>query len=163
MRYMAKSYVKFEVSKEVSDKALEAVRLARQSGTIRKGVNEVTKSVERGLSSLVVIAEDVEPEEIVMHIPGLCEQKKINFVYVPLKLDLGKALGMSVPCSSVAIEKAGEAQAIITEVISRTTGKSAGAKSEAAPAAKAEVKPAAKPKAPKPKVEAKPVATESAQ
>lgn len=153
---MAKSYVKFEVSKEVSDKALEAVRLARQSGTIRKGVNEVTKSVERGLSSLVVLAEDVEPEEIVMHIPGLCEQKKINFVYVPTKLDLGKALGMTVPCSSVAIEKAGEAQAIINDVVSRVTGKSASSKSEA-PAAKAEAKPKeAKPKAPKPKAEAKP-------
>ena len=48
-------------SKEISDKALEAVRLSRQSGTIKKGVNEVTKSIERGLASLVVMAEDVEP------------------------------------------------------------------------------------------------------
>ncbi len=147
---MAKSYVKFEVTKEVADKALEAVRLARQSGSIRKGVNEVTKSVERGLSSLVVIAEDVEPEEIVMHIPNLCEQKKINYVYVPAKLDLGKALGMTVPCSSVAIEKPGEAAAAIKDVVSRTTGRSSGAP-EAKPAA-AE----AKPKAPKPPKTEKP-------
>ncbi len=128
---MAKSYVKFEVSKEVSDKALEAVRLAKQSGTVRKGVNETTKSVERGLSTLVVIAGDVEPEEVVMHIPQLCEQKKISFVYVPAKLDLGKALGMTVPCSSVAIEKQGEAQGAIADVIARTTGKSAGAPEQA--------------------------------
>ncbi len=120
---MAKSYVKFEVSKEVSEKALEAVRLAKQSGTVRKGVNEVTKSVERGLSTLVILAEDIEPEEVVMHIPTLCEQKKISYVYVPTKLELGKAIGMSVPCSSVAIEKAGEAQSAINEVISRVTGK----------------------------------------
>ncbi len=138
---MAKSYVKFEVSKEVSDKALEAVRLARQSGSVRKGINEVTKSIERGLSSLVVIAVDVEPEEVVMHIPQLCEQKKVNYVYVPTKLDLGKALGMNVPCSSVAIEKQGEAQSTIIDIISRTTGKSA-APAGAAPAA--ESKPKAK-------------------
>ena len=120
---MAKSYVKFEVSKEVSEKALEAVRLAKQSGTVRKGVNEVTKSVERGLSTLVILAEDIEPEEVVMHIPTLCEQKKVSYVYVPTKLKLGKAIGMTVPCSSVAIEKAGEAQSAINEVISRVTGK----------------------------------------
>ncbi len=148
---MAKSYVKFEVSKEVSDKALEAVRLARQSGTVRKGVNEVTKSVERGLSSLVVIAGDVEPEEVVMHIPQLCEQKKINYVYVPAKLDLGKALGMNVPCSSVAIEKQGEAQAAISDVVSRITGKSQPAQEKAGAEAKhAEVKHE-KPKAEKAK------------
>ncbi len=137
---MAKSYVKFEVSKEVADKALEAVRLAKQTGTVRKGVNEVTKSIERGLSSLVVIAGDVEPEEVVMHIPGLCEQKKINYVYVPAKLDLGKAIGMSVPCSSVAIEKQGEAQGNIAEVIAKITGKSSGEKAEAKPEKKTEKK-----------------------
>ncbi|MEM0201250.1 MAG: 50S ribosomal protein L7Ae [Candidatus Micrarchaeaceae archaeon] len=136
---MAKTYVKFEVSKEVSEKALEAVRLAKQNGTVRKGVNEVTKSIERGLSTLVILAEDIDPEEVVMHIPNLCEQKKINFVYVPTKLELGKALGMSVPCSSVAIEKPGDAQSTINDVVSRITGKSSG-KSEEAHEKKVEVK-----------------------
>ena len=53
---MAKSYEKFEVPKEIADKSLEALRLARQGGAVRKGVNEVTKSIERGLASLVYIA-----------------------------------------------------------------------------------------------------------
>jgi large subunit ribosomal protein L7Ae len=136
---MAKSYVKFEVSKEVSEKALEAVRLAKQNGTVRKGVNEVTKSIERGLSTLVILAEDIDPEEVVMHIPTLCDQKKISYVYVPTKLELGKALGMTVPCSSVAIEKPGDAQSTINDVISRVTGKSS-AKSEATQEKKPEVK-----------------------
>ncbi len=146
---MAKSYVKFEVSKEVSEKALEAVRLAKQSGTVRKGINEVTKSIERGLSSLVVLAEDIEPEEVVLHIPTLCEQKKISYVYVPTKLELGKAVGMTVPCSSVAIEKTGEAQSAINEVVSRVTGKAPENKTEAKEEKKIE-----KPKKEK-KVEAK--------
>ena len=110
-------------SKEISDKALEAVRLSRQSGTVRKGVNEVTKSVERGLASLVVMAEDVEPQEILMHIPKLCDQKKITYSYVPTKLDLGKAVGINVPCSAVAIEKAGEAESTIKSIVGMTTGK----------------------------------------
>jgi large subunit ribosomal protein L7Ae len=110
-------------SKEISDKALEAVRLSRQSGTIKKGVNEVTKSIERGLASLVVMAEDVEPEEILMHIPKLCDQKKIVYSYVPTKMDLGKAVGINVPCSAVSIEKAGEGEAIIKSIMGMTTGK----------------------------------------
>ena len=132
---MAKSYVKFEVSKEVAAKALDAVRLAKQSGVVKKGVNEVTKSVERGLSSLVVIAEDIEPEEVIMHIPSLCEQKKIPFVYVPTKQELGKAIGLNVTCAAISIEKAGEGESAVKDVVSRITGKSSGAEKESKPAA----------------------------
>ncbi len=120
---MAKSYVKFEVTKEVADKTYEAARLAKQSGTVKKGVNETTKSVERGLASLVVIAEDIEPEEVVVHLPGLCEQRKIPFTYVPAKLDLGKSIGLKVPCAAIAIEKAGEAEKSIGEIKARLSGK----------------------------------------
>ena len=120
---MAKSYVKFQVTKEVADKAIEALRMAKQSGSVRKGINEVTKSIERNLASLVVIAEDVEPEEVVMHIPTLCEQKKIAFVYVPTKADIGNAIGINVPCSAVSIEKAGSGEQAVREVISKISGK----------------------------------------
>ena len=120
---MAKSYVKFEVSKEVSDKSLEALRLATQNGVIRKGINEVTKSVERGLATFVVIAEDVEPEEVVVHLPTICEQKKVPFVYVPTKEAIGKAVGINVPGAAVAVEKNGSAEAAIKDVVSRVTGK----------------------------------------
>src|SRR5271170_5399800 len=133
---MAKSYVKFEVSKEVSDKALEAVRLAKQKGSVKKGINEVTKSIERNLASLVVLAGDVEPEEVVMHIPTLCEQKNIALVYVPTKVEVGNAVGINVPCSAVAIEKAGDGEAVMKEVIAKL-GRTTEAKPahHAAPAA----------------------------
>jgi large subunit ribosomal protein L7Ae len=108
--FMAVSYVKFEVSEEVVAKTYEALQLAKRTGTVRKGVNEVTKSIDRGLASLVVIAGDVTPEEVVVHIPVLCEQKKVPYSFVPKKTDLGKAIGLNVPCTSVVIEKAGNAE-----------------------------------------------------
>lgn len=151
------------VPKEVSDRALEAVRMAKQGGSVKKGVNEVTKSVERNLATLVVVAEDVEPKEVVMHIPALCEQKKIPLVYVPTKQEIGNAVGINVPCSAIAIEKAGQAEHIVKEVIAKITGKSqpespkAAApveKKDAKPAAekpkKEKAKPAPRPEAPKP-------------
>ncbi len=144
---MSKSYVKFQVPKEVSEKTLEAIRLAKQNGSIKKGINEVTKSVERNLATLVVIAEDVEPEEVVMHIPTLCEQKKIAFVYVPTKQEIGNAVGINVPCSAIAIEKAGNGEQAVKEVIAKISGKSA---SESKPSQKPEAKKEAKPDKPKP-------------
>ncbi len=145
---MAKSYVKFETQKEVSNKILEVLRLAKQSGAIKKGTNEVTKSVERGLANFVVMAEDVEPEEVVMHIPTLCDQKKIPYGYVPTKMDLGRALGINVPCAAASIEKPGEAEHAIKEVVSKITGK--------APAAEAKPAAAQAPKESKPKEQKKP-------
>src|SRR5271157_5322359 len=136
---MAKSYVKFEAPKEIADKSLEALRLAKQSGSVKKGVNEVTKSIERGLATLVLLAGDVEPEEVVMHIPTLCEQKKIAIVFIPAKLDLGKAIGLNVPCAAASIEKAGEGAAQLREV-SAWSVRMMGGKPEAKAEEKKEVK-----------------------
>ena len=155
MYNMAKSYVNFQVSQEVVAKTMEALQLAKQNGTVKKGANEVTKSVERGLATFVVIAEDVEPEEVVVHIPKLCDQKKIAYSYLPTKADVGKAIGMNVPCAAVAVENQGGAANAIKDVLSRVTGKSASSekKAEAKPAAapKAEKKEAPKKAAPAPK------------
>lgn len=143
---MAKSYVKFEVSNDVVSKTYEALQLAKQSGTVRKGANEVTKSVERGLASLVVIAGDVEPEEVVIHLPSLCEQKKIPYSYVPSKADLGKAIGMNVPCTAIAVESPGSAAAAIKDIVAKVSGTSSSSpKSEKAAEPKQEKEP--KPKA----------------
>jgi len=114
---MAKpSYVKFEVPQELAEKALEAVEIARDTGRIRKGTNETTKAVERGQAKLVIIAEDVDPEEIVAHLPPLCEEKEISYIYVPSKKELGAAAGIEVPAASVAIIEPGKARELVEEI-----------------------------------------------
>jgi large subunit ribosomal protein L7Ae len=112
-------YVDIEVSNEVVAKTYEALQLAKQNGRIRKGANEVTKSVERGLASFVVVATDVKPEEVVMHIPMLCKQKSIAYSFVPSKLDLGKSIGLTVPCAAIAVENAGSAANAIKDITTR--------------------------------------------
>ncbi|HDH45328.1 MAG TPA: 50S ribosomal protein L7ae [Thermococcus sp.] len=114
---MAKpSYVKFEVPKELAEKAFEAVEVARDTGRIRKGTNETTKAVERGQAKLVIIAEDVDPEEVVAHLPPLCEEKEIPYIYVPSKKELGAAAGIEVPAASVAIIEPGKARELVEEI-----------------------------------------------
>ncbi|MFQ5815057.1 MAG: 50S ribosomal protein L7Ae [Candidatus Hydrothermarchaeaceae archaeon] len=114
---MAKIYVRFEVPKELADKAYEALEVARGTGKIGKGTNEITKFVERGQARLVLIATDVEPEEIVAHLPMLCEEKRIPYVYVPSKLELGKACGMEVSAAAAGIITPGKSKETIEDIV----------------------------------------------
>jgi large subunit ribosomal protein L7Ae len=113
---MAKMYVRFEVPKELAEKAYEALEIARSTGKVSKGTNEVTKMIERGQTSLVLIAEDIEPEEIVAHLPMLCDEKKIPYLYVPSKEELGKASGIDVTTASACVVKPGKAKELIEEL-----------------------------------------------
>ena len=123
---MAKSYVKFETPKDVQSKALEAITVAADTGKIRKGTNEATKAIESGTAALVVIAEDVEPEEVVMHLPMICNEKNIAYCYVPTKKELGTAAGLNVPSAAIAIEKPGNAAELVKSIVEKM-GKSAPA------------------------------------
>ena len=111
-------YVKFETSKDLVNAVYEAVRVSKQSGKVRKGTNETTKAIERGVSKLVVIAEDVEPPEVVAHLPILCEERNAPFIFVPSKQQLGASLGIDVGSASSTIVDAGEAQHIVEQVVS---------------------------------------------
>jgi len=110
-------YVRFEVPKDLADKAYEAVEKARDTGKLRKGTNESTKVIERKQAILVVIAEDVDPPEIVAHLPALCDEKGVPYVYVPSKRELGGAAGLNVGCAAVAITDAGEAADTVREIV----------------------------------------------
>ncbi|MEW6604143.1 MAG: 50S ribosomal protein L7Ae [Thermoproteota archaeon] len=110
-------YVKMEVSKDLVNAVYEAVRVAKQSGKVRKGTNETTKAIERGISKLVVIAEDVEPPEVVAHLPILCEERNAPFIFVPSKQQLGMSLGIDVGSAAATIIDAGEAQHIVEQVV----------------------------------------------
>jgi len=112
-------YVKFEVPKEVADAAYEALKIASKTGKVRKGTNETTKAVERTQARLVVIAEDVDPPEIVAHLPILCEERKIPYIYVPSKEKIGESVDIDVSAASACIIEEGEAASLVKEIISR--------------------------------------------
>ena len=105
-----------EVPKELVDKVYEAIELAKATGKIKKGTNEVTKAVEKGEVKLVAIAKDVSPKEIVMHIPILCEEKGVLCAEVPSREELGAAAGLHVGTASIAIMQEGEAKPILKEL-----------------------------------------------
>jgi large subunit ribosomal protein L7Ae len=110
-------YVKFEVPADLVSPIYEAIRVAQQSGKVKKGTNEVTKAIERGISKLVIIAEDVEPAEVVAHLPILCEEHGIPYGFVPSRQELGKSLGIDVTSAAAAILDSGDAQHIVDQIV----------------------------------------------
>ncbi len=112
-------YVRFAVPPEIAEKAYEILSIARQTGKIKKGTNETTKAIERGLAKLVIIAEDVDPPEIVAHLPLLCEERGVPYVYVPSKERLGKAAGIETQAASACIIDPGQAAQELEQLIEK--------------------------------------------
>ena len=112
-------HVKFETPKELQDEVIVTLENTRETGKIKKGTNETTKAIEKGKALLVVMAEDVEPPEVVAHLPLLCKEKKVPYIYLPNKKQLGRAAGIEVPSAAVAIIEAGNAEKKIKSLVEK--------------------------------------------
>jgi len=105
----------FDVQSEVNPKAfplappdlsvtiLELVQQASNYKQLKKGANETTKTLNRGISEFIVMAADTEPLEILLHLPLLCEDKNVPYVFVPSKQALGRACGVSRPVIACSV------------------------------------------------------------
>ena len=112
-------YVNYETPADLEERALDALEVARDTGSVKKGTNETTKAVERGNAQLVFVAEDVSPEEIVMHLPELAEEKGIPVIFVETQDDVGHAAGLEVGSAAAAIVDAGEAQEQVEDIAAK--------------------------------------------
>ncbi|CAM9565831.1 unnamed protein product [Discosporangium mesarthrocarpum] len=82
---------------------LDLVQQASNYKQLKKGANEATKTLNRGISEFIVMAADAEPLEILLHLPLLCEDKNVPYVFVPSKVALGRACGVSRPVISASV------------------------------------------------------------
>ena len=92
---------------DLTTKILDVVQQAANYKQLKRGANEATKTLNRGISEFIVLAADTEPLEILLHLPLLCEDKNVPYVFVPSKAALGRACDVSRPviaCSVVANE-----------------------------------------------------------
>jgi large subunit ribosomal protein L7Ae len=87
----------------------DTVEKAAKTGKVDKGVNEVTKAVERGVAKLVIVASDIDPKELTQHLPILCKEKEIKFAEVDSREKLGISVGINRPTAAIAVLEAGEA------------------------------------------------------
>ncbi len=112
-------YIDLEIPKELLPQIIDMLSVAKDSGKIKKGINETTKSIERKSAQFVVVAGDVTPEEVVVHLPILCKEKNIPYAFVPTKKELGSAVGIEVGTSAIAVENAGAATEKLQDVVKK--------------------------------------------
>ncbi|CEM38605.1 unnamed protein product [Vitrella brassicaformis CCMP3155] len=92
---------------DVTKKILDVVQQAVNYKQLKKGANEATKTLNRGTSELIILAADAEPLEILLHLPLVCEDKNVPYVFVRSKVALGRAAGVTRPviaCSVISKE-----------------------------------------------------------
>ncbi|KAH6555004.1 hypothetical protein KP509_1Z290000, partial [Ceratopteris richardii] len=82
---------------------LDIVQQAANYKQLRKGANEATKTLNRGIAEFIVMAADTEPLEILLHLPLLAEDKNVPYVFVPSKQALGRACGVSRPVIACSV------------------------------------------------------------
>jgi len=102
----------------LTQKILELVQQASNYKQLRKGANEATKTLNRGISEFIVMAADAEPLEILLHLPLLCEDKNVPYVFVRSKQALGRACGVSRPviACSVTVNEGSQLKPQITAI-----------------------------------------------
>ena len=74
-------HIAYETPQDVQEQVYEMVKALGQDGrgVLKRGANEVTKAAERGTAQMVVMAENVNPGELLAHIPMICKEKEIPF------------------------------------------------------------------------------------
>ncbi|KAF4576680.1 RNA binding protein snu13 [Pleurotus pulmonarius] len=88
---------------DLTNSILELVQQAGQYKQLKKGANEATKTLNRGIAEFIVLTADTEPIEILMHLPLLCEEKNVPYVFVPSKAALGRACDVSRPVIACSV------------------------------------------------------------
>ncbi len=117
--YCMAEYVKFKVPKELSDRSLGLLEKVRKGGKLKIGSNEVTKAIERQKAKLVLMAEDVTPPEIMMHLPLICAEKNVPYGYVATRKELGEKSGIGVATTAVAIVEEGDSKKELEEIVKK--------------------------------------------
>ncbi|KAI0910011.1 ribonucleoprotein-associated protein [Ustulina deusta] len=87
----------------LAQELLDLVQQASHYRQLKKGANESTKALSRGVSEIIILAGDCSPLAILLHLPQLCEDKNVPYVYVPSKVALGRACNVSRSVIAVSI------------------------------------------------------------
>ena len=86
---------------------LTSIPKASKAKHVKRGVKEVVKALRKGDKGVVIIAGDISPGDVISHIPVLCEDSHVPYVFVPSKEDLGSAGATKRPTSCVMVVPGG--------------------------------------------------------
>lgn len=90
-------------SKKLTKKLYKLVKKSTKVKATKRGVKEVVKALRKGVKGTCLIAGDISPVDVISHLPVLCEEAEVNYIYVPSRQDLGTAACSKRPTSCILI------------------------------------------------------------
>jgi H/ACA ribonucleoprotein complex subunit 2 len=90
-------------SRKSTKKLHKLVKKASQAKCVKRGVKEVVKALRKGEKGFCIIAGDISPVDVITHLPIMCEDRDIPYIYVPSKHDLGAAACTKRPTSCILV------------------------------------------------------------
>ncbi|KAJ2354509.1 snoRNA-binding protein [Coemansia erecta] len=94
--------------KKLTKKTLKAVKKAVKHRHVKRGVKEVVKGLRKGDKGLVVLAGNISPVDVLSHIPVLCEDNQVPYIFVPSKEELGGSCSTKRPTCCLMIVPGGK-------------------------------------------------------
>eukprot|EP00444_Apocalathium_aciculiferum_P051590 CAMPEP_0183507644 /NCGR_PEP_ID=MMETSP0371-20130417/8353_1 /TAXON_ID=268820 /ORGANISM="Peridinium aciculiferum, Strain PAER-2" /LENGTH=150 /DNA_ID=CAMNT_0025703889 /DNA_START=79 /DNA_END=531 /DNA_ORIENTATION=- len=91
------------VTDKLLARALKLIKKAVSEKKTRRGVPECTKAIRKGQQGIVFLAGDIFPMDVFAHVPTLCEEKGIYYVYVKSRHELGAACQTRRPISLIMV------------------------------------------------------------
>ena len=93
---------------------LIACATAAKNKTLKRGVKEVVKALRKSPQGagndtspgVVILAADISPMDVISHIPVLCEDHNVPYIYVTSRAELGAAGNTKRPTSVVMVSEA---------------------------------------------------------
>ncbi|KAG0744829.1 hypothetical protein G6F23_004893 [Rhizopus arrhizus] len=93
---------------KLTKKLFKTVKKASKVKHVRRGVKEVAKALRKGEKGLVIIAGDISPLDVISHMPVLCEDSNVPYIFVPSKEQLGEASSTKRPTSVTMVVLGGK-------------------------------------------------------
>jgi len=100
-------------SDKAAKKVFKCVKKGAKNKSLKRGVKEVVKALRKSpatnasttssANGLVILAADISPMDVISHIPVLCEDHGIPYIFVASRAELGAAGATKRPTSVVMI------------------------------------------------------------
>ncbi|PQE21015.1 ribosome biogenesis nhp2 protein [Rutstroemia sp. NJR-2017a WRK4] len=99
---------------KAAKKVLKSVKKAAKNKTLKRGVKEVVKALRKSpqgagntqFPGVVILAADISPMDVISHIPVLCEDHNVPYIFVTSRAELGAAGNTKRPTSVVMVSEA---------------------------------------------------------
>nr|CAG4644476.1 EOG090X0JRW [Lepidurus arcticus] len=110
-------------TKKLAKKLYKLIKKASKQKTyLRSGLKDVQRQVRKGETGLMIFAGDVYPIEIMCHMPAVCEEKDIPYIYTPSRMDIGAAMGVKRGCIMVLIRPHADYQELYNDMAEELKG-----------------------------------------